>query len=350
MGSVPNSRYCGSPRVLVGEVTRSSVRVERELDWSAGEMDERQRGAGGVKAVGVGNSVLCAGGTWAAVHAHILAGTCWRTRPRYLGVRSLPMEPKHALRRRMMERHCRLDEAAILEIGALDEPSLPERRGVRYMDCFSAEHLRARHQKTANRVASRIVDVDYVLTEKRFSGKVAERFDVVIANHVIEHIPDPITWLRELAAVTKDGGVLFLAVPDRNYTFDYLRPESTAVDLLRAHEEDLERPDVWQILSSIYYTRPVRASDFWGRRPPEDKLAAKRVEFGEAICIARRHAAREHADVHCFVYTAQSFAAVFGALRESRLTCWQITEIVPVAKGQQEFLVCLTKDSAEAEL
>lgn len=257
------------------------------------------------------------------------------------------VESKYTLRRRLIDRHCDLAGVAVLEIGALDEPTLPGQNDVKFLDWFSAEHLRARHAETVNRDASRIVDIDYVIDAKRFSRRIAERFDVVIANHVLEHIPDPITWLRELAAITTSRALLFMAVPDRNFTFDYLRPESTAVDLLRAHEEDLERPDVWQILSSVYYTRPVRAADFWSGSSPEEKLTIKRFEFGEAVAVAQRHAERGYADVHCFVYSTASFASVFGALREGGLTPWAIREIVPVANGHQEFLVCMAKDAGD---
>lgn len=254
------------------------------------------------------------------------------------------MEPKQTLRRSFMDRHCELACADVLEIGALDEPTAPELTGVRYLDWFSTEQLRAAHATTANRHADRIVEVDYVVCKKRFSDDVAERFDVVIANHVIEHIADPIAWLHELARITTATATLFLAVPDRNFTFDFLRSESTAVDLLRAHDEGLERPDVWQILDSLYHHRQLRAADFWDRPFPAEKLA-RRFTFDEAIALARRHAAKEYADVHCFVYTAASFPGIMEALREADLTAWEVREIAPVAHGHQEFLVCLTKSA-----
>jgi SAM-dependent methyltransferase len=41
-----------------------------------------------------------------------------------------------------------------------------------------------------------------------------ERFDLVVANHVVEHLRDPRTVLRSLAALTAPGGQLFVSVPD----------------------------------------------------------------------------------------------------------------------------------------
>lgn len=253
------------------------------------------------------------------------------------------MEHKRSIRRRMIARHCDLPTASVLEIGALDEPTLPDIPNVRYMDWFSAEHLRETLAGNRHRKADKIVEVNYVVGQKRFGHQIDERFNMILANHVIEHIADPIAWLRELAAITTPDARLIMAVPDRRYTFDYIRPVSTAVDILRANEDDLQRPDVWQILSSIYHQRPLRAEDFWGDGVPREKLEERRFGFAEALAIARRHAAAGYADVHCFVYTAQSFRSVYRSLGEADLIPWQIEEVRDVEQGHQEFLVCMSK-------
>ena len=48
--------------------------------------------------------------------------------------------------------------------------------------------------------------------------------DFVVANHVIEHLIDPVWALGSWYNVLKPGGVLFMAVPDKNHTFDKVRP------------------------------------------------------------------------------------------------------------------------------
>jgi 2-polyprenyl-3-methyl-5-hydroxy-6-metoxy-1,4-benzoquinol methylase len=40
------------------------------------------------------------------------------------------------------------------------------------------------------------------------------RFDVVTLLDVIEHVPDPVAVLKEIARVTKPGGILYLVTPD----------------------------------------------------------------------------------------------------------------------------------------
>jgi SAM-dependent methyltransferase len=42
----------------------------------------------------------------------------------------------------------------------------------------------------------------------------AARFDCIIATHVVEHVPDPVGFARDLAGRLARGGVLVLAAPD----------------------------------------------------------------------------------------------------------------------------------------
>lgn len=65
--------------------------------------------------------------------------------------------------------------------------------------------------------------VEYARTEKRLtvhlgsledSGFPDNTFDVITSNHVIEHVHDPVTLIRECMRVLKPGGKLVLATPN----------------------------------------------------------------------------------------------------------------------------------------
>lgn len=245
-----------------------------------------------------------------------------------------------ARRRRFIARNVDVSATRFLEIGAMDSPTFVNAGvDVSFLDWFSRDELLERHGENPRRNPERIVEVDHVVKSPRFSEEIDERFDAVIANHVLEHVPDAITWLQQLQAVTKPAGSLFLAIPDRNYTFDYLRPESTFVDLLRAHDLRLERADYYQVLSSLLYHRPIRAKEAWAGEL-EDKLARARFSVPDAIERARTMS-QSYSGIHCHVFARGSFERLCGDLTESGLVEWAIGDIDDVQPDHNEFHVML---------
>ncbi|WP_044156709.1 class I SAM-dependent methyltransferase, partial [Escherichia coli] len=76
---------------------------------------------------------------------------------------------------------------------------------------------------------------------KEITKEVGE-FDLIVASHVIEHVPDLIGWLKDAISVLKVGGTLALVVPDKRFTFDILRPLATYREVAAAHKEARHRP------------------------------------------------------------------------------------------------------------
>jgi SAM-dependent methyltransferase len=250
---------------------------------------------------------------------------------------------RHA-RRRFLARHVDVTGLAVLEVGAFDSPTFrgPKAPTVRYLDRFGRDELAERHRHHPNRAAA--VDVDYVVTEKRFADSISDRFDLIVANHVIEHVADPITWLEQLALITRPAGHLLLSVPDRRFTFDYLRKEATVVDWLRARHDDLERPSMWQIMDSRYYYRPLKRDDFLGGAPPTEKLARRRKDLATALAEAEAAStADSYAGVHCFAYTSSSFAALVTEVQDAGLIPWRLADIDDACAELGEFHALFSK-------
>jgi SAM-dependent methyltransferase len=232
--------------------------------------------------------------------------------------------------------------ADILEIGALDSPTFPRpEHRVWFADFTDTEDLARKGDKNPRYERSRLVHVDYPIRGCRYRDVVDRRFDLIVANHVIEHVPDVITWLDDLGGLLRSGGQVFLSVPDRRYTFDILRRESNLVDLLRAHEARKSKPDFGDLFDHLWHYRPVKASEIWAGTHGA-KLAHPRMSPTETLREARRQAAGDYHDVHCHVFTQNSFAALLEQLRELGLLGFSQLSVGSVARNTNEFHVFLS--------
>jgi SAM-dependent methyltransferase len=105
------------------------------------------------------------------------------------------------------------------------------------VDHLPVEGLRQHYPELAD---APLVDVD-VLDDGERLATIADRTqDFVIANHFLEHCEDPLGALGNMIRVLRPGGVLYLAVPDKRYTFDAQRPVTPTEHLLRDHREGPE--------------------------------------------------------------------------------------------------------------
>jgi SAM-dependent methyltransferase len=122
-----------------------------------------------------------------------------------------------------------------IEIGALFNPlPVPAGAKVRYVDRMPVSGLREQYPNLRDR---RLVPVDVVDDGERLITIGDATQDFVIANHFLEHCQDPIGALETFFRVLRPGGVLYMAVPDKRFTFDRDRPVTPLAHLDRDHAE-----------------------------------------------------------------------------------------------------------------
>lgn len=119
-----------------------------------------------------------------------------------------------------------------LEIGGLDHPlKVPEGVKVRYVDFQSAAELRKFNPGHAAAEPD-IIDDGATLGSVNDSSQ-----DFVIACHLFEHLEDPISAMKNWLRVLKRGGIIFLAIPDKRFTFDAPRPLTSFAHLMEDHRD-----------------------------------------------------------------------------------------------------------------
>lgn len=181
-----------------------------------------------------------------------------------------------------------------IEIGALSHPlRMPRGARVRYVDKWDADDLRAQYPDLADET---IVSPDIIDDGTRLATVADESQDFVVANHFLEHTEDPIAVLETFLRVTKPGGVVYIAVPDKRRTFDAPRPVTPLEHILQDHELGPER----------------------SRREHYEEFARLVEGIAEPDVPAHAAAAMENEryHLHFHVWTHDAFVELLEALRE----------------------------------
>lgn len=149
-----------------------------------------------------------------------------------------------------------LPEGRGLEFGAASKPTpLPD--GLRVTYLAPAVDTAVERPET--------VQADYAWAG---STSLADRlgrtdYDFAIAAHAAHRVPNLLGWFRGIYAVLRPGGVLNLSLPDRRYTSDVSRRESTIAELVEADLLAYEHPSPRQIFAHTYETRTVDPAAIW---------------------------------------------------------------------------------------
>lgn len=238
-----------------------------------------------------------------------------------------------------------LKTATGLEIGPLNKPLLRRpAENVFYLDHADRQTLQEKYAGDLKVNSQDIVDVDFVWTDQPLAQVLPDtNFDYLVASHVIEHVPDVIWWLTEIATVLRSFGALRLAIPDKRFSFDFLRPETTTADALAAWIVQQRKPSPRQILEFWGYYRCVEASAAWRGEYPSDRRF-RLMEMPAALRRARdANETGAYYDTHCSVFTPMSFVRLMKDLVDLNLLRFGCAFIETTQPGSLEFFVHLLK-------
>jgi SAM-dependent methyltransferase len=207
-----------------------------------------------------------------------------------------------------------------IEIGAFNAPlRVPASARVRYVDHASADQLRELYADELDMHGRPLVVPDVVDEGERLGTFADESLDFVVANHMLEHVEDPISALHHFLRVLRPGGVLFLTLPDPRHNFDRDRPRTSVEHLLRDHRDG---PEASRREHHEEWARFIEGV-------PEDRLAQRADEF-----------AAEGARHHFHVWELDGFLALLSAIQPP-------ADIEAAQATEKEFAVILRKNPAK---
>jgi ubiquinone/menaquinone biosynthesis C-methylase UbiE len=105
----------------------------------------------------------------------------------------------------------------------------------------------------------------YVTDSKDLKVIPTQKYDFVLASHVLEHIANPIQALIEWIRVLKNTGVLILILPHMDGTFDRKRNVTTLTHLIEDYKNETEESDTThldEILKLHDLTKDPEAESF----------------------------------------------------------------------------------------
>ncbi|MBI5779284.1 MAG: methyltransferase domain-containing protein [Planctomycetes bacterium] len=178
-----------------------------------------------------------------------------------------------------------------IEIGALDKPLEVNRQQcrVRYVDYQDEETLKSYNKAVSGR---KIRQPDIVGNAQDLHMLADNSVDFVIFSHVLEHLPNPLKALKEFHRVLKPGGILYLGIPDKRFTFDVERPVTPLAHVIEDFRKGAKETD------------DISHYEEWFRLVELKRPAPARIELAELV--------EKKYTIHFHVWVAESILALLN--------------------------------------
>ena len=227
---------------------------------------------------------------------------------------------------------------SVLEIGPFAQPVL---RGphVRYVDVLSTEDLQKR-ARSLGMDETKVPTISWVSNGSDLSV-VNDTFDAVVSSHAIEHQPDFVRHLNQVADLLKPNGRYYLLVPDHRYCFDHFLTPSTVAQVLGAHLENRAVHTLSSVVEHRALTTHNDPARHWAgdHGDPKENRAARIASAIQEISDANG----AYIDVHAWYFTPQSFRQIITDLSATKHIPFSVQTMFPTRPNSNEFWTILQK-------
>lgn len=211
---------------------------------------------------------------------------------------------------------------------------------VRYVDVLTKPEAL---QRFPNLNPSHLVTPDIIEDGFTLSSVPERSEDFLIANHVLEHSPNPLQALKNWSRVLRPGGVLFVTVPVAEKCFDRGRLETPIDHMIEDYRlfHELQFDHQFRERNRPHYEEWVRISlpniaREENREPPLRSPGEIADEVEQLV--------QSHPDIHFHTFSRSSYEALLAAFGKVVQPSMQMAEIVDLGG---EVIGVLRKDSQE---
>lgn len=208
-----------------------------------------------------------------------------------------------------------------IELGPLDQPIMAKREGfnVSIVDFMGTDDLRRHYGADENRGVntSLIETVDYVSGGESLVELIGEKeaFDWVVASHVIEHMPDVVTFLQDIEQLLVPGGRLGLIIPDKRCCFDFHGELSSTGNVLDAFTQKRTMPSPGQVFDYFARTASLEGAIAWIGKPTVEPQLMYSLDFASSGFQRSLEGHSFDGEIHCWRFTPESFRLIISDLR-----------------------------------
>jgi len=244
-----------------------------------------------------------------------------------------------------------------LEFGPADRPWIPASTpGIRYIDHLTTEELRKKLEKFAGDTTYKSENLCHIhfVNDGRPLREILGSWvdlDVVAASHVIEHVPDLLRWLQDLASVLRPGGLVLLAAPNKHFEFDRLRRVTNVDDVLADFLEKRKRPSPRAMIDCWMHHCHINGVQTWLDEVDPSTLSQFQT-INQAFSTARSvYEEGNYRDVHVSVFTPYSFVQILRELTTLEMFPFELVELEP--EGAEFFVMlksCEAPDDVQGRL
>jgi len=211
-----------------------------------------------------------------------------------------------------------------IEIGALHQPlAIPKNVNIKYVDRLKSENLILHYPELKD---CDVVQPDIIDDAQNLKTIGNDRYDFCIANHVLEHMSDPIGALLNWIRILKPGGILYFSVPDIENPLDNGRDLTTLEHFITDHLDSSDPRD---------FSHFVDCAKYWNKLSDDNEI----------LRVARENYEKSYS-IHYHTFNSKSMHDLLSYILSEKPDLFSILNFYEnTINGTNEYIYILEKNT-----
>lgn len=241
----------------------------------------------------------------------------------------------------------------IIEFGPLNRPLFTQKecKNISYADIRSTEEIKKLYagndylNKTGIEIdINTIVEIDYKIVEGSYVNTFKnKKFGVAYLSHVIEHMPDIISFFIDINKILKEDGRLIIIYPDKRYCFDHFRNSVSFRDAYATYKYGTRENARMAFDFAYNVVHENSETFFWTGKDITSVISKNNLANAEKYYQETLNGSISDTDVHFWPFSDDDFLKFIYEMKRADLFDYEVEEFYPTQVNTQEFMIILKK-------